>query len=61
MGESMNINIHKVESVELSEIKTLHIDSCRVFSQRYIVIKTKDSQVEIVLFAENDDNLEVKA
>ncbi len=57
----MNINIHKVESVELSELKTLHTESGRVFSQRYIVIKTKDSQVEIVLFAENDDNLEVKA
>jgi hypothetical protein len=60
MGESMNINIHKVESVELSEIKTLNTESCRVFSQRYI-IKTKDSQVEIVLFAENDEKLEVKA
>jgi hypothetical protein len=61
MGESMNINIHKVESVELSELKTLHTENGRVFSQRYIVIKTKDSQVEIVLFAENDDKLEVKA
>ena len=57
----MNVNIHKVESVELSEIKTLHTESGRAFSQRYIIIKTKDSQVEIVLFAENDEKLEVKA
>ena len=59
----MNISIHKVTSIKLSEIDVLDSASGQ-FAQRYITITTKTGeQLEIVVFAEADDksNLMVQA
>ena len=62
MATTITQSIHDVKSVELKPVSEKQVTPTRgcVFYSRYIIIHTKETDLQICLFADNKKDLQTK-
>lgn len=56
----MNLNIHRIESVVIEQIKTIEHDDGRKTYVRSIIIKNYQGSFEVRMFSNDINNLNIK-